>query len=246
MSADPPSDLGQRRIELAANLAVVEARIAAACAAVGRDRDDVRLIAATKTFPASDIRLLADLGVLDIGENRDQEAAPKAAELRTTPAAQPIRWHFIGALQTNKSASVVEYATFVHSVDRLRLVKALGVAASRAGSVVSCLIQVDLDDVSRSGRSGARPAEVSGIARAIASTPGLQIAGVMAVAPLDADPAPAFRHLAELATQVRERHPEATMISAGMSNDLEQAIANGSTHLRVGAALLGNRRHPVG
>jgi PLP dependent protein len=246
VSADPPADLGQRRNELAANLAVVEARIAAACAAAGRERDDVRLIAATKTFPASDIRLLADLGVADIGENRDQEAAPKAAELRTTPPAQPLRWHFIGALQTNKSASVVEYATFVHSVDRPRLVKALGVAASRAGSVLSCLIQVDLDEVSRSGRSGASPAEVLGIARAIATTPGLQVAGVMAVAPLDVDPAPAFRHLADLAAQVRERHPEATMISAGMSNDLEQAIANGSTHLRVGAALLGNRRHPVG
>jgi pyridoxal phosphate enzyme (YggS family) len=233
-----------RRRELADNLQRVRRRIAAACAAAGRPVDDVALIAITKTFPAPDVVLLADLGVTDVGENRDQEAAPKVAEVASMYADPGmLRWHFVGALQTNKCASVVRYASLIHSVDRLRLVDALGRAAQH--TAVSCLVQVDLDDASRPGRAGARPDEVGAIADAIAAASPLELAGVMAVAPLGADPESVFRKLAEIADAVRQRHPSARVISAGMSGDLEQAVANGATHLRVGSALLGARRHPV-
>ena len=233
-----------RRRELASNLQRVRQRISAACIAAGRPVDEVALIAITKTFPASDVVLLAELGVLDVGENRDQEAAPKVAEAASMYAdAANLRWHFVGALQTNKCASVVRYASLIHSVDRLRLVDALGRAAHQ--TAVSCLVQVDLDETSRPGRAGARPDEVDAIADAIAADSCLELAGVMAVAPLGADPLLAFRKLAEIADGVRQHHPSARIISGGMSGDLEQAVANGATHLRVGSALLGARRHPV-
>jgi pyridoxal phosphate enzyme (YggS family) len=233
-----------RRRELAENLQHVRERIVAACVAAGRPVDEVALIAITKTFPASDVALLAELGVTDVGENRDQEAAPKVAEVAALHAGSGVlRWHFVGALQTNKCASVVRYASLVHSVDRLRLVDALAHAAEE--SAVNCLVQVDLDQTSRPGRAGARQEEVGAIAEAIATDSRLGLAGVMAVAPLGADPEPAFRKLAEIADAVRQRHPLARIISAGMSGDLEEAVANGATHLRVGSALLGARRHPV-
>ena len=203
----------------------------------------------TKTFPASDVLALAALGVIDVGESRDQEAAAKVAEVNelVLPRAAPfLRWHFVGALQTNKCASVVTYASLVHSVDRLRLVEALGQAAEQQQMRVNCLVQVDLDEVSRPGRGGARPADVAALADAIVAHPSLELEGVMAVAPLGADPVTAFARLGDIADGVRQRHPSAAVISAGMSGDLEAAVANGATHLRVGSALLGSRRHPVG
>jgi PLP dependent protein len=223
-------------------------RIAAACAAAGRSAGEVTLVAVTKTFPSSDVRLLVELGVLDIGENRDQEAARK---VRETAGLEPRpRWHFVGQLQVNKAKSVVRYADVVHSVDRLRLVAALGARACAAGRVVTCLVQVDLDPdppgvpgghARGAPRGGARPDEVRGLADAIAAEEGLLLGGVMAVAPLGAPPRPAFRELAEVAAVVRNAHPGATIISAGMTGDLEQAIAEGATHVRVGTALLGGR-----
>ena len=194
------------------------------------------MIAVTKTFPASDVRLLAELGVTDIGENRDQEAAPKAAECTDLP----VTWHFVGQLQTNKTRSVVTYADIVHSVDRPRLVTALSQAAVRARRTPRCLIQVALDD--DPARGGARRADVPALAAQLAAADGLELAGVMAVAPLDGDPAAAFAVLGEVAAAVRAEHPEAEIISAGMSGDLESAIACGATHVRVGTALLGGRR----
>ncbi|MEW2356597.1 YggS family pyridoxal phosphate-dependent enzyme [Spirillospora sp. NPDC029432] len=226
----------ERRDELAANLADVRARIAAACAAAGRDPAEVTLVAVTKTFPASDVRLLAGLGVTDVAENRDQEAAPKAAET----ADLPLTRHFVGQLQTNKTRSVAAYADVVESVDRPRLVTALSTAAVKAGRTLRCLVQVSLDEAE--GRGGAAPADVPGLAAAIADAEGLEPGGVMAVAPLGADPAPAFERLAGIAASLRSEHPDAGAISAGMSGDLEVAIACGATHVRVGTALLGGRR----
>ncbi|MEU8803499.1 YggS family pyridoxal phosphate-dependent enzyme [Spirillospora sp. NPDC048819] len=226
----------ERRTELAEGIAGVRARIAAACAAAGRDEDEITLIAVTKTFPVSDVRLLAGLGLTDIGENRDQEARPKAAEC----ADLPLTWHFVGRLQTNKARAVAGYADVVHSVDRPRLVSALSDAAVRAGRTLRCLVQVSLDEVE--GRGGASPPDVPALADAIAEAGGLELGGVMAVAPLGADPAPAFTRLAGIAERVRRNHPGARIVSAGMSGDLEQAIACGATHLRVGTALLGGRR----
>ena len=229
-----------RAEELRANLKAVRARIAAACEAAGRPADDVTLIAVTKTFPASDVRLLVELGVIDIGENRDQEAARKVAEIGALDPGP--RWHFVGQLQANKARSVVRYADVVHSVDRLRLVEVLGARARAVGRAVTCLVQVDLDLEPEPDRGGAAPGDVARLADAIAAEAGLTLGGVMAVAPLDAPPRPAFRRLAEVARAVRAAHPDATIISAGMTGDLEEAIAEGATHVRVGTALLGGRR----
>jgi pyridoxal phosphate enzyme (YggS family) len=231
-----PTAPATRREQIAAALAEVETRISAACAAAGRRRDEIVLVAVTKTYPASDIRLLAGLGVRDVGENRDQEAAEKAREC----ADLPVRWHFVGQLQTNKARSVVGYADVVHSVDRPRLVAALSQAALRAGREIECLVQVALDD--DPGRGGARPADVPALADALAGAGGLRLGGVMAVAPLDTDPGKAFARLQEIAQAVRSSHPGATTISAGMSGDLAEAIAYGATHLRIGTALLGRRK----
>ena len=232
-----------RKAELADNLAEVRARIASACAAAGRASGEVTLIAITKTFPAADVALLAGLGISDFGENRDQEAAPKVAQAEALGVRG--RWHFVGQVQANKSGSVVRYADVVHSVDRLRLVRALGAHATSAGRVVTCLIQVDLDqDASPAdpARGGARPADVPGLADAVADAPGLVLGGVMAVAPLGVPARPAFGRLWQVAESVRAVHPSAIMISAGMSGDLADAIAEGATHVRVGTALLGGRR----
>jgi pyridoxal phosphate enzyme (YggS family) len=225
-----------RRDEIAAGLAEVDTRIAAACRAVGRDRGEVTLIAVTKTRPAEDVRILAELGVRDVGENRDQEAAPKAQEL----ADLPLTWHFVGQLQTNKVRSVVAYADVIHSVDRLRLVEAISKEAVRQGRRVGCLIQVALDD--DPDRGGARAADVLELADEVALAEGLWLGGVMAVAPLGEEPAKAFARLRDVATRLEEQHPRATMISAGMSEDLTEAIAYGATHVRVGTALLGRRK----
>jgi PLP dependent protein len=250
---------GGRRRELAEALARVEERIAAACAAAGRKREEVTLIVVTKTYPASDVRLLAELGVRHVAENRDQEAAAKAAEC----AGLPIDWHFVGQLQTNKARSVVRYADYVHSVDRRRLAEALSAAVSRAGRPeLPCLIQVALegDDPGagpdqrtgaadqggdRRGRGGAAPGEVQGLAEAIVRAPGLRLAGLMTVAPLSGAyagrPADAFARLTDISRRLRVIVPAATMVSAGMSVDFEEAIAAGATHVRVGSAVLGVR-----
>jgi len=227
--------LARREEELALNLADVRQRIAAACASAGRDPGEVTLIAVTKTWPASDVRLLYELGVRDIGENRDAEAAPKAEACEDLD----ITWHFIGQLQTNKAASVARYASVVHSVDRLRLISALGRAAHRAERTLRCLVEVSLDG--DPARGGAVAADVPALAEALADEPGLVLGGVMAIAPLSMDPMEAFTKLLDSAAAVRAVRPAATIISAGMSADLEAAVAIGATHLRIGTALLGVR-----
>jgi PLP dependent protein len=228
-----------RTAQVAANLAAVRERIAAGCAAAGRDPAEVTLVAVTKTFPIEDVRRLLALGVADIGENRDQEARVKAA------AVPEARWHFVGRLQRNKARSVASYATLVHSVDRRELVGALDAGARRAARApLDVLVQVSLDrDPSR---GGALPDDVPRLADAVADTEGLRLAGVMAVAPLDADPLAAFGLLTEVAAALRRDHPAATVVSAGMTGDLEAALRRGATHLRIGTALLGGRTPQVG
>lgn len=227
-----------RREELALRLAEVRGRIAKACEAAGREASELTLIAVTKTRPASDVRLLSELGVTDIGENRDAEAAPKAAECADL-GLENLTWHFIGQLQTNKCASVARYASVVHSVDRRRLIGALGKAARRAGRVIECLVEVSLDG--DPARGGAVAEDVPALAEALAAEDGLVLGGVMAVAPLSMPPADAFARLRVSAAAVREVRPDATVISAGMSGDLEAAVEAGATHLRIGTALLGDR-----
>jgi PLP dependent protein len=224
-----------RREELAERLRVVWARIDAACARAGRSADEVTLVVVTKAFPASDVRLLASLGVRDVGENRDQEASRKVRQC----ADVDVRWHFVGQLQSNKARSVVRYADVVHSVDRVRLADALSRAATSAERSVTALVQVSLDD--GPGRGGVRPGDVAAVADRVASAPGLVLGGVMAVAPLGADPRPAFARLARVSEALRATHPDATWVSAGMSADLEAALEHGATHVRVGSAILGER-----
>jgi pyridoxal phosphate enzyme (YggS family) len=232
-----------RKTEIARNLAMVEKRITSACAAAGRKREEVTLIVVTKTYPASDVRLLCELGVRHVAENRDQDAAPKAAVCSDLD----LIWHFVGQLQTNKVRSVASYADVVQSVDRLKLVSALSAAAVRADREVGCLIQVALDAEAgeRGERGGVAPDGIEELAVAVAEAPGLRLGGLMTVAPLAGPYAgrqqAAFERLMEFSSSLRAGHPAANMVSAGMSADLERAVAAGATHVRVGTAVLGDR-----
>lgn len=226
-----------RAADIAQRLERVRHRIRVACDAAGREPDEVSLVVVTKFFPADDVRILAGLGVTDVGENRHQEAEAKAAAC----ADLGLRWHFIGALQSNKAAAVVRYAAVVHSVDRTKLLAPLARGADDIGAVRDVLLQVSLDPDEATGRAGAPSAEIEALARAVGQHPALRLRGVMAVAPLGADPGPAFASLAREAERVRTVEPAATWISAGMSGDLEAAIAHGATHVRIGSAVLGNR-----
>ncbi len=232
-----------RKAQLAANLAQVEERIASACAAAGRKREEVTLIVVTKTYPASDVRILHELGVRHVAENRDQDAAPKA----TACADLSLTWHFVGQLQTNKVRSVTGYADVVQSVDRIKLVTALSAAAVRAERELGCLIQVALDAESgeRGERGGVAPDGIEELAAAVDAADGLRLDGLMTVAPLAGPFAgrqrAAFDRLMEFSTRLRAGHPAANMVSAGMSGDLEDAVAAGATHVRVGTAVLGVR-----
>jgi pyridoxal phosphate enzyme (YggS family) len=231
----------RRSDEVAANLAAVRRRIAVACEAARRQPDEVALTVVTKFFPASDVRILADLGVTDLGENRHQEAAAKAAEC----ADLPVRWHFIGGLQSNKAAAVATYADVVESVDRAKLVPALQRGAHERGHGIDVLLQVSLDPPTAEQRFGADPGGLTALASEVEASGSLRLRGLMAVAPLPSPggltPDDAFARLAEIRSEFLANHPEATELSAGMSNDLEAAIRHGATRVRVGSAVLGPR-----
>ena len=229
-----------RTHELARNLHDLQQRIADACAIAGRTSGEVTLVAITKTWPAADVRRLAELGVTDVGESRDQEAREKVAEC----GGLPVRWHFVGQLQRNKAASVARYADVVESVDRLALVDSLDRGAERADRTVGVCLQVDLDESGPGGRGGARPEVLPELADAVAAAARLHLLGVMAVAPLGAAPERAFARLAQVHETLMFDHPEAAMRSAGMSGDFAEAISAGATHVRLGSALLG-RRDPL-
>ncbi len=233
-----------RRSELARSLRTVRERIDRACAQADRDAGDVTLIVVTKFFPAEDVRRLHDLGVRDFGENRHQEASQKFPPLREE--GRELRLHFIGQLQSNKAAAVAGYADVVQTIDRPRLVGALARGAREGHRPVDCLVQIDLEDLdarcpSASARGGITPDQALTLSDLVAASDLLRLRGVMAVAPLGIDPAPAFRVLQGIARRIRADHPEAQWISAGMSGDLEAAIAHGATHVRVGTAILGSR-----
>ncbi len=238
MSAD-------RRAELAGRLTAVRTRIADACRAAGRDPSEVALLAVTKTVPAADVALLLDLGLTAFGENRVQEAGAKVAEVaELRPGAHP-RWHLVGNLQRNKARAAVGWADRVESVDSVRLADALDAAVRRLADTggrtgpLPVLLQFSVDgDPERGGvaESGLLP-----LAEHVAGCAGLHLQGMMAVAPFAADPERAFRTVQAAADSLRDRFPQATTLSAGMSGDLEVAIAHGSDVVRVGTALVGAR-----
>lgn len=237
-----PDRVGQLR----AGLADVHARIDRARVAAGRT-DEVALVVVTKTFPSSDVEILAALGVTDVAENRDQEA--KAKRVATEARAPGLRWHMIGQLQRNKAASVARWADVVESVDRLELVAALGRAAASHERTLEVLLQVSLDAVVVRGRGGVDPLDVPELAAAVAAEPALSLRGVMGVAPNPGDGVPAeaasaaFARLAGVSALLRETWPGADRISAGMSGDLEEAVAHGATQVRIGGAVLGQRTY---
>ena len=219
--------------EVRAGLDAVESRIVAACADAGRDRSEVLLVVVTKTFPASDVRLLAELGVTDVAENKQQELAAKHDELTELP----LRWHFVGQLQSNKAGAVAAAANVVHSVDRAKLLGPM----DRRGRPLDVLLQVSLDPPDRPHRAGAAPADLPALADAVLACQHLSLRGLMAVAPLGEDPGSAFARLAEVRAGFVAAYPSATWLSAGMSGDLEAAVRAGATHVRVGSAVLGSR-----
>ncbi|MFI7060759.1 YggS family pyridoxal phosphate-dependent enzyme [Kribbella sp. NPDC050124] len=233
-----------REEELRDNLRLAKERIEKACQAAGRSPDEVTLVAITKTFPVSDVRALTALGVRDVGENREQELKAKA------PECPDATWHFVGQLQSKKARSVVRYASVVHSVDRSSLVTALSKAAVAEERTVRCLLQVSLasygsaDAATGAARGGVEPFDVPELAAEVAAADGLELGGVMAVAPLGSDPDKAFAGLREVASRLRSDHPGADWISAGMTEDLDAAIRQGATHVRLGRALLGTRTPP--
>jgi pyridoxal phosphate enzyme (YggS family) len=227
-----------RRAEIASGLDDVRRRIATAAERVGRDPADITLVVVTKTWPVSDIVLLRELGVRDIGENRHQEAERKAHEL----AGLDITWHFIGQVQSNKAARIAGYADLVHSVDSAKVVRRLQNGAHERGHPVDCFVQIDLDPADQhAGRGGLRTDTIGQVATEIEQSGQLRLVGVMGVAPLGQDPKPAYEKLARISHEIRVGHPDARLISAGMSGDFETAVAAGATHVRVGSAVLGER-----
>lgn len=219
---------------LADRLAAVDARIVDAARSAGRDPATITRIVVTKFHPTSLITDLHALGVRDVGENRQQELTAKRGEIG---ALDGLRWHFIGQAQTNKARAVRAASDAVHSVDRARIADALDAAG--AGDVLDVLLQVNLTD--DPGRGGVAPAEVESLAAHVLSLPSLRVRGVMAVAPLEEEPARAFARLRASADDVRRVAPDATWISAGMTGDFPEAIAMGATHLRIGSAITGPR-----
>ena len=219
-----------RSQELSSNLDSIRARIGAAVQGSGRNPDEVTLIVVTKTFPASDVQILYDLGVRDFGENRDQEASVKSLEL-----PDDCRWHFQGQIQSNKLKSIAEWADVLHSIDDIS-------HARKMNSLVAekdVFVQVSLDNLPN--RGGVLPNLLPDFLEEVSVLANLNLRGLMAVAPLGEEPARAFSRLKELSDQVVRVHPKAHEISAGMSNDFEAAIAQGATHIRIGSQILGVR-----
>ncbi|WP_051073917.1 YggS family pyridoxal phosphate-dependent enzyme [Mycobacterium sp. JS623] len=237
-----------REIELADALAALRARLARAAKAADRNANEIEMLPITKFFPASDVLILHKLGCLEFGESREQEASNKSAEVGAVLGAQPIRWHMVGRIQRNKARSIAGWAYAAHSVDSAKLIAALDRAAVEAlehGSRPEPLrvyLQLSLDgDESRGGVDIGRPDSVDELCAAIAAADGLEFVGLMAIPPLDADPDDAFARLHEEKERVQKSYDQRLGLSAGMSSDLESAVKHGSTCVRVGTALMGQR-----
>lgn len=218
-------------LTLPERLAAVRAGIADAARLAGRSVDEITTIVVTKFHPVSLIEELVALGVQDVGESRHQEAQAKAAEL----AALDLTWHFVGQVQGKKARQVRAYADVIHSVDR----ESLAAALASDESTVDCFVQVNLTD--DAARGGVDPAALQTLVERVLVTPGLRLLGLMAVAPLGAEPRRSFARVRELGERVRMLDPEATSLSMGMSQDYADAVAEGATHLRIGTAITGNR-----
>ena len=222
-----------RAAEVARRVARVRERIAAAAGAGGRDPAAVTLVAVAKLHPPEAVRAALAAGVADIGENYAQDLVRKA---RLVPG---VRWHFVGRLQRNKVKALVEHGALVHSLDSLELARELGRRAGEAATVARALVQVEL--APRAAAHGVPAAELPGFVAACGRIDGLRLEGLMTMPPPAADPEaarPAFRGLAELARQLQ---PGMRDLSMGMTADLEVAVEEGATYVRVGTAVFGAR-----
>ncbi len=219
------------RDTLAERLEAVQDGISNAARDAGRSTEDISTIVVTKFHPASLVRELVALGVRDFGESRHQEARSKVAELSDLD----VTWHFVGQVQSKKARQVAQYSQVIHSVDRAPLVNAL---ASQDGSV-DCFLQINL--TGNPSRGGVAPDELEQLASRALVTPGINVLGVMAIAPLEENPRSAFARVRESSDQLQTLIPDARWISAGMSSDYREAIMEGATHLRIGTAITGNR-----
>jgi PLP dependent protein len=224
-------DALERRQALEQRLVAVRDRVADAASEAGRNVSTITTIVVTKFHPASLVADLASLGVRDVGENRHQDAGPKAAELRDLD----LTWHFIGQLQSNKVRAVLEYAALVHSVDR----ESLAAAIETTGIPVEVFLQLNLTD--DPGRGGVAPGNLERLAERVLSVPNIRLRGVMAVAPLSDDARTAFARVRETSDRLRALAPQADALSMGMSGDFREAILEGATHLRIGTAITGIR-----
>ena len=218
--------------EIAGNLTLVLDQVKSAAKSSGRKQEEITLIAVTKTFPISDVHILASLDVHHYGENRDADAAPKAA-------AVPGTWHFQGQIQSNKLKSIASWAHVIHSLDEIRHIETLDKVASHR---IGVFLQVSLDGAE--GRGGANPSDLSALADCVLGSSNLDLLGLMAVAPLEVSSDQAFEKLALIHAGFKASYPMATSLSAGMSNDFESAITHGATHIRVGSSILGSRPTP--
>jgi PLP dependent protein len=237
-----------REPELADALSALRARLASAADAAGRNADEIELLPITKFFPASDVLILRRLGCLAFGESREQEASNKSAEVGAVLGAEPIRWHMVGRIQRNKARSIAGWAYAAHSVDSAKVIAALDGAVTEAleqgrrADPLRVYLQLSLDgDVSRGGVDIGRPDWVDELCAAVAAADGLEFVGLMAIPPLDADPDEAFARLHDEKERVQKAYEQPLGLSAGMSSDLESAVKHGSTCVRVGTALMGQR-----
>jgi pyridoxal phosphate enzyme (YggS family) len=220
--------MSNRKDEITRNLQEVKDRIIGAAKLVNRDPNEIELIVVTKTFPISDIEILRELGESNFGENRDQEAGPKAEVI-------PATWHFQGQIQSNKIKSICEWADVIHSISSEKEI--LKFAQSPRKHQV--FLQVSLDG--QVGRGGASPADLAQLADLVNQSNNLELMGLMAVAPLGVEPMKAFTDLAQINQGFADQFPNSKYLSAGMSGDFEAAIKNGATHIRVGSSILGSR-----
>lgn len=222
--------MSNRAAEIATNLKVITDRIASAAESAGRDPEEITLIAVTKTFPVSDVKILYELGVRHFGENRDQEGSVKFSEL-----PGDSNWHFQGQIQSNKLKSIATWAGVIHSIDDISHAKKL----SSLVATKDIFVQVSLDN--SPGRGGVNPEQILDFLAEVTALANLKVRGLMAVAPLEELPLEAFKRLKALSEMVIKTHPNSWEISAGMSNDFEAAISQGATHIRIGSQILGVR-----
>ena len=222
-----------RREELEENLGKIKARVATAATQAGRKIDDITLVVVTKTFPVSDAQLLYELGESNFGENRNEEGSAKK-EL----VGPDVTWHFQGQIQSKKIRQIVQWANVVHSLDSVDHARKF--AENPNAERLKFFVQINLEP-SRVDRGGVSVAGLPEFLEEVAGLQGIDVIGLMTVAPLGIDPKDAFKEVAEAKNLVQKNYPSITQLSMGMSGDFEEAIACGATHIRIGSSILGSR-----